>query len=418
MKKYIFAIVFISNLFAQVDYSTQIQTIFTNSCTSCHMYGNANGGLNLQSYGGVMTNSNSGASVVPEDHANSYLWQRVNNGEMPPGNNPDLSADQINLIAQWIDEGALETPAVEFQPQSYIEFQIAVNLFVSDSASALSTYGEINTWDVSLITDMTGSFFGATSFNSDISAWDVSSVTEMGAMFNGATSFNGDISAWDVSSVTEMGAMFNGASSFNGDISAWDVSNVTDMTAMFQNCSVFDSDLSTWDVSSVTEMGAMFNGATSFNSDISAWDVSSVTEMFGIFESNALSDENKCAIHNSWSIQSTVWYYNWSTFCALSTDVNSLFSDNFTLHQNYPNPFNPVTSLRYDLPQDGLVNITIYDMMGRQVKTLVNSSQTAGYKSIRWNATNNAGASVSAGLYFYTIQAGKFTKTSKMLLLK
>jgi len=57
-------------------------------------------------------------------------------------------------------------------------------------------------------------------------------------------------------------------------------------------------------------------------------------------------------------------------------------------------------------------------MMGRIVKTLVNSSQTAGYKSIRWNATNNAGASVSAGLYFYTIQAGKFTKTSKMLLLK
>ena len=51
--------------------------------------------------------------------------------------------------------------------------------------------------------------------------------------------------------------------------------------------------------------------------------------------------------------------------------------------QNYPNPFNPVTSLRYDLPEDGLVNITIYDMMGRVVKRLVNSSQTAGYKSIK-----------------------------------
>ena len=90
MKKYIFAIVFISSLFAQVDYNTQIQTIFTNNCTTCHMYGNASGGLTLTSYSGVMTNSNSGASVVPEDHANSYLWQRVNNGEMPPGNNPDF----------------------------------------------------------------------------------------------------------------------------------------------------------------------------------------------------------------------------------------------------------------------------------------------------------------------------------------
>ena len=64
-------------------------------------------------YGGVMTNSNSGASVIPEDHANSLLWQRVNNGEMPPGNNPDLSSDEINLIAQWIDEGALEVNNID-----------------------------------------------------------------------------------------------------------------------------------------------------------------------------------------------------------------------------------------------------------------------------------------------------------------
>ena len=108
MKKVSLLLVFISNLFAQVDYNTQIQTIFTNNCTTCHMYGNASGGLTLTSYTGVMTNSNSGASVVPEDHANSYLWQRVNNGEMPPGSNPDLSSAEVSLIAQWINEGAIE----------------------------------------------------------------------------------------------------------------------------------------------------------------------------------------------------------------------------------------------------------------------------------------------------------------------
>ena len=91
---------------------------------------------------------------------------------------------------------------------------------------------------------------------------------------------------------------------------------------------------------------------------------------------------------------------------------------NFILKQNYPNPFNPITSLRYDLPEDGLVNITIYDMMGKIVKTLVNSSQTAGYKSVQWNATNDRNESVSAGLYLYTIQAGEFRQTKKMLLLK
>jgi flagellar hook assembly protein FlgD len=77
-----------------------------------------------------------------------------------------------------------------------------------------------------------------------------------------------------------------------------------------------------------------------------------------------------------------------------------------------------VTTLRYDLPEDALVNITIYDMMGRQVKTLVNGSQTAGYRTIQWNATNDEDKPVSAGLYLYTIQAGEFRQTKKMVLLK
>jgi len=90
----------------------------------------------------------------------------------------------------------------------------------------------------------------------------------------------------------------------------------------------------------------------------------------------------------------------------------------FALEQNFPNPFNPFTTLRYDLPEDSFVNITIYDMMGRQVSTLVSSQQTAGFKSIQWNAINDKGSPVSAGLYLYTIQAGKFRHTKKMVLLK
>jgi hypothetical protein len=90
----------------------------------------------------------------------------------------------------------------------------------------------------------------------------------------------------------------------------------------------------------------------------------------------------------------------------------------FAIHQNHPNPFNPVTTLQYDLPEDAMVNITIYDMMGRVVSNLVSSQQNAGYKSVQWNATNNKGQPVSAGLYLYTIQAGNYTQTKKMVLLK
>ena len=103
---------------------------------------------------------------------------------------------------------------------------------------------------------------------------------------------------------------------------------------------------------------------------------------------------------------------------ALGVNLNANIPNQFALHQNYPNPFNPLTTLRYDLPEDALVNITIYDLIGRIVKTLINDQQTAGYKSLQWKATNDTGSPVSAGIYLYTIQAGKFTQAKKMVLLK
>ena len=99
-------------------------------------------------------------------------------------------------------------------------------------------------------------------------------------------------------------------------------------------------------------------------------------------------------------------------------NYNVIFPERLRIYNAYPNPFNPITSLSYDLPEEGLVNITIYDMMGRVVKTLVNGSQTAGFKSVQWNATNDRNEPVSAGLYLYTIQAGEFRQTKKMVLLK
>ena len=98
-------------------------------------------------------------------------------------------------------------------------------------------------------------------------------------------------------------------------------------------------------------------------------------------------------------------------------DVHGL-PEEYALHQNYPNPFNPTTTLRYDLPEDATVFVVIYDMMGRQVRTLVSGQASAGYPSTMWNATNDLGSSVSAGVYIYTIQAGEFRQTEKMVLLK
>ena len=101
----------------------------------------------------------------------------------------------------------------------------------------------------------------------------------------------------------------------------------------------------------------------------------------------------------------------------LAIDGN-LIPEVFALHQNYPNPFNPTTTLRYDLPEDANVNIMIYDLMGREVRSLINTDQTVGFKSVTWDATNDFGQPVSAGMYLYRISAGSFHSVKKMVLLK
>ena len=116
------------------------------------------------------------------------------------------------------------------------------------------------------------------------------------------------------------------------------------------------------------------------------------------------------------------FYSDTSQLCVDRSNLSFIKNDfipyYYTLHQNNPNPFNPVTILRYDLPEDAMVNITIYDMMGRNIKTLINQTQDPGYKSIIWDATNDQGQLVSAGIYLYQIQAGEYISTKKMVLLK
>ena len=106
------------------------------------------------------------------------------------------------------------------------------------------------------------------------------------------------------------------------------------------------------------------------------------------------------------------------TYGALKNDPIKVTPSEYALNPVYPNPFNPATQIKYDLPEDAFVNISIYDVMGRMIKSLSNANQTAGYHSLQWDATNDFGEGVSAGMYIYTIQAGEFRQTRKMVLLK
>jgi len=90
----------------------------------------------------------------------------------------------------------------------------------------------------------------------------------------------------------------------------------------------------------------------------------------------------------------------------------------FSLERNYPNPFNPSTSIKYSIKKRSIVILRIYNIVGREVRTLVSGRETAGRKSVIWDGKNDAGKTVGSGVYVYRIQVGSFVQSRKMLFLK
>ena len=92
--------------------------------------------------------------------------------------------------------------------------------------------------------------------------------------------------------------------------------------------------------------------------------------------------------------------------------------DQYGLNQNMPNPFNPSTAIGYRLPEAGLVRLAVYNLLGQEVRVLVNARKEAGSFTAAWDGTNAMGRRVASGVYLYRIQAGSFSATRRMLLLK
>ncbi len=108
-----------------------------------------------------------------------------------------------------------------------------------------------------------------------------------------------------------------------------------------------------------------------------------------------------------------VWMYNTYTWTLATSVDDDVVVDKFELEQNYPNPFNPATTIKYTLAEQSNVTLKVYDMLGNEVATLVNATQQAGSHQVNFDASN-----LASGLYLYTIKAGNFTSTKKMMLLK
>ena len=386
--------------------------------------------------------------------------------------NSDLSSwnvsnvNDMSRMFKWATEFNSDLSNWDVSNVLNMKEMFAGKIIVDDSTWYNHTYisnfnSDISSWDVSNVTDFGSMFVHAVSFNQDISSWNVSNATSSFGNWGGAKSLSRENrcainTSWEVQSefwidqneFNRAWFKYSCGDSFapeNNDflsralwwnsinlphpsgmdihdsVHTWNVSNVVNMSSLFDNDSWaldFNEDITNWDVSNVNSMYRMFGQAESFNQDISNWDISNVLEMDMMFDNAlSLSAENRCSIHTNFSANES-WLYDWASYCALSLDENYLTPENFALHQNYPNPFNPITKIQYDLPESKFVNINIYDIMGRKIKSLVNSVQDAGYRSIYWDATNDLGQFISAGTYIFTIQVGDFRQTKKMVLLK
>ncbi len=95
-----------------------------------------------------------------------------------------------------------------------------------------------------------------------------------------------------------------------------------------------------------------------------------------------------------------------------------LIPDEFIVHQNFPNPFNPETEIRFALTKDSHVVISIYNTLGQQIGTLIDTQYAAGFHSVRWDGKDRNGSPVSSGVYLYQIQAGEFSQVRKMSLIR
>jgi Secretion system C-terminal sorting domain len=106
-------------------------------------------------------------------------------------------------------------------------------------------------------------------------------------------------------------------------------------------------------------------------------------------------------------------FYNMQSLITGITQINSSIPAKFNLSQNYPNPFNPVTNIEFSLPNSSAVKLVVFDILGKEIGTLINEQLKAGVYKADWNAANHP-----SGVYFYRLTAGGFTETKKMLLVK
>ena len=265
---------------------------------------------------------------------------------------------------------------------------------------------------------------------------EIGNLTNLTSLYLNNNQLTGSVPP-EIGNLTNLTSLYLNYNQLTGSIPS-EIGNLTNLTSLYLNNNQFTGSIPS-EIGNLTNLTHLFLSSNQLIGSIPP-EIGNLTNLNGLYLGwNQLTGEipeSICDLNINWNNSNT---FNISTNqlcppypsciedyvgeqdtsnCEQVSIIDATFPITYNLHNAYPNPFNPVTMLQYDLPEDAVVNITIYDMMGRVVNNLVSSQQNAGYKSVQWNATNDRNEAVSAGLYLYTIQARQFTETKKMVLLK
>jgi len=164
----------------------------------------------------------------------------------------------------------------------------AVEDWIADPSGVgvIKDWTEIESWDVSRVTNMENLFSGKVSFDADLNKWKTGQVTTMKSAFALCKDFSGDDGLdWDTGNVVDMSFMFSATENFDADLNHWDTSSVTNMDAMFYMSTFWGgADLNNWNTAKVTSFSTMFASTTSFDGKIQDWDTGSATSLNGMFK--------------------------------------------------------------------------------------------------------------------------------------
>lgn len=162
---------------------------------------------------------------------------------------------------------------VIFRPETKEHLQEAIRLLHINKNVCYNKYGHINTWDVTLITDMSLLFSSKHSFNEDISCWDMSNVINTSYMFMSCTEFNQNINEWDMSNVTNTYQMFYNCHKFNQPLDKWNVKKVVNSDSMFGFCYNFNQNINSWELDSIKNCASMFICCKRYNPNKNTWNI-------------------------------------------------------------------------------------------------------------------------------------------------